>query len=525
MALQGSCPNCFSPLKGQEVCPCCGYDISKEKKYIGILPSFTILKERYLIGRVLGRGGFGITYLAMDIYRNQCCAIKEYMPSEYSVRSNGALTVTPKSETKAQAVFKHGREKFLEEAQTLSKLQDNPIVVDILDYFEQNNTAYLVMEYLDGTDLKEAAKANGGKLDPDYAKTVFVTVASSLMAIHEKKILHRDLSPDNIVVTTDRRIKLIDFGAARSFVSDQNNGMSILLKPGFAPPEQYEKKGNQGPWSDVYALCATFYKLVSGQAVVDASFRGRGEKLPTLSELGVAVSKKTSDVIEKGLVLDYKKRYQNFKELLDDIDMPAPRVQAQPQPNPEHHAATEPQPEIGPGPQTERQVYDKPDAKHGFFSRFLKKDRKENESNGIVQVRERPLKPNAAGTPDEIRPLPVDKRASMPQKQENKPDKQMPYVAAVMGNKIYKKATLSKEKELLIGRSEERCQLVISGDQNVSRVHCKIRFDGMECFITDLSSNGTYLDNGIRLTQEESRIKPGTRFYLATPVHMLIICY
>lgn len=313
------CPNCFQKLTTESKCSHCGYDLVDRKKFSGILPEFTQLNNRYLVGRVLGRGGFGITYIALDMQYNRLCAIKEYMPSEYSKRCNNTANIEPFSDTKSKNVFAHGREKFMDEAKTLLSLQGNPTVVNIYAYFSQNNTAYLVMEYLDGMDLRKRARLNGGKLNPQFAYEVFVTIASSLMEIHKKNILHRDISPENIIVTSNGRIKLIDFGAARNYVSLQNKGMSILLKPGFAPPEQYSTNGNQGPWSDVYALCATFYNIVSGQPLVDALYRYRGTPQPTLQSLGSNVSKKISDVIDKGLSLDYKKRYQDFIALLNDL--------------------------------------------------------------------------------------------------------------------------------------------------------------------------------------------------------------
>ncbi len=313
------CPNCFQKLTNESRCSNCGYDLINRKKFSGVLPEFTQLNNRYLIGRVLGRGGFGITYIALDMQYNRLCAIKEYMPSEYSKRCNNTSNIEPFPDTKSKNVFAHGREKFMDEARTLLSLQGNPTVVNIFAYFSQNNTAYLVMEYLDGMDLRRRARLNGGKLDPKFAYEVFVTIASSLMEIHKKNILHRDISPENIIVTSNGVVKLIDFGAARNYVSLQNKGMSILLKPGFAPPEQYSTSGNQGPWSDVYALCATFYNIVSGQPLVDALYRYRGTPQPTLQSLGCNVPKKISDVIDKGLTLDYKKRYHDFMALLNDL--------------------------------------------------------------------------------------------------------------------------------------------------------------------------------------------------------------
>ncbi len=323
MLAYDNCPNCFMPMSGGSVCANCGNDYSQNKKYSGVLPAFTLLNNKYLIGRVLGRGGFGVTYIAKDIVKNSICAVKEYMPSEYSTRNERSKDIIPFSDTRAQNIFERGRGRFIEEAKTLLKLRDNPVVVDILDFFTQNNTAYLVMEYLDGQDLRKMAKSKGGVIESDFAKAIFVIIASSLMEIHRIHILHRDISPENIIVTNDGAIKLIDFGAAKNFVSTQNKGMSVLLKPGFAPLEQYSSQGVQGPWTDVYALCATFYTLVSGKPVIDAQLRARGLEQPTLQSLGCMVTKKTSDVINRGMQMDYKRRYRDFKELLSDIDVDA----------------------------------------------------------------------------------------------------------------------------------------------------------------------------------------------------------
>lgn len=444
MLTYDNCPNCFLPLGGQTVCPNCGYDYIKGKKYAGVLPPFTLLNNRYLLGRVLGKGGFGITYVAQDIISNTLCAVKEYMPSEYSSRSVGTQNITPFSDDKARYVFTHGREKFMEEAKTLLKLRNNPIVVDILDYFTQNNTAYLVMEYLDGQDLRKTAKNSGGRIDPEFAKMVFVTIASSLMEIHRRNILHRDLSPENIIVTKDGRIKLIDFGAARNFVSTQNKGMSILLKPGFAPPEQYNAKGTQGPWSDVYALCATFYTLVSGKPLVDALFRYRGEHQPSLISLGCPVTKKTSDVIEKGMELDYKRRYKDFKELLDDIDISA---------------------------HSEKRIIPKPPT---------------------IETK---------------------------QKTQSKPS-----ISAIIGDSFCNQAFIGSNDIFKIGRSAQSCQYIVSGDTNISRIHCYLRFNGNKIYLCDASSNGTFFENGVQLIKnKEYEISPGTKFYLATRNHMFIL--
>lgn len=446
-----NCPHCFGPMKGNVICPHCGYDNTKGKQYAGALPPFTVLNGRYLLGRVLGKGGFGVTYIAKDMELNRICAIKEYLPSEYSSRSDSTKNIVPYTDAKSQHVFNHGREKFVKEAETLKQLKNHPIVVDVWAFFYENNTAYIVMEYLDGQDLRKMARANGGTIDAEYMKEIFVIVASALMEIHHLNILHRDLSPENIIVTKDGRIKLIDFGAARNYVSTQNAGMSILLKPGFAPPEQYERKGVHGPWSDVYALCATFYNLVSGKPLVDALFLYKGMKQPSLEEMGCAVTKRTSDVIKKGMELDYRRRYQDFKSLLRDIDI------------------------------------------------------KVTDNNGTG------VKSGTGGNTGKEKDVTYTQTKRV-------------YIAAVMKNGLFNKAPIPKGDIFKIGRSLQSCHYVISGDTNISRLHCYLRFDGKEIYLTDNSANGTFFSDGTRLIKnKEYHLAPGTRFYLATANHMLVV--
>lgn len=463
MALYDRCPNCFMQMGEGSVCHNCGNDYLKNKKYAGVLPAFSELNNRYVVGRVLGKGGFGVTYIAMDTALNKICAIKEYMPSEYSTRSAGTKSIIPLSDDKSRMVFVHGRDKFVLEARNLIKLRSNPTVVDILDYFNQNNTAYIVMEYLDGQNLRELIKSSGGKIDPDYAKQIFLTAASALMEIHRKGILHRDLSPENIIVTKSGNVKLIDFGAARNFVIAENRGMSILLKPGFAPPEQYTKK-DQGPWSDVYALCATFYTIVSGKPLVDALFRYRGEQQPSLEALGCNVTKKTSDVIERGMSLEINQRYKDFKELLDDIDVD---VKVTPKPTPA---------------------------------------------------------PSVVKTPTPIASVPKPPAFIPRQASASVEPKKAPFIAAIVGGALCNKVYIHGKDVFKIGRSEQSCQYIVAGDTNVSRIHCYVRVDNNHLYLCDASANGTFLENGTKLIKnKEYEIAPGSKFYLATRNHMLVL--
>lgn len=474
MSQYNNCPNCFMPSSGGPFCGYCGYDRVHEKRYRGALPHFTVLHNRYLVGRVLGRGGFGITYIARDISNNTNCAIKEYLPSEYAERGENTKTVYPLDQGKSSRVFNHGKEKYIEEGNTLQTLKSNPMVVNVKDLFYENNTAYLVMEYLDGMDLRRKAKLSGGKLDADFMKNIFVTVASALMEIHTHGILHRDLSPENIFVLKNGAVKLIDFGASRNYIiaKRQEEGMSILVKPGFAPPEQYVKdEKQQGAWSDVYALCATFYSLVSGKAMVDALYRQRGIELPSLISLGCHVSPRTSAVIEKGLALDYRKRYKDFGELLKDIDIPL-----QPKPQPSSKPPVQPKPPVRPKPP-------------------------------ITEITEK------------TKPTTESPTSVLPQNGKFK----VTISSVANGYQKYNSKTFSYDIMYNIGRGE-RCSYVISGDTNVSRNHCYIQMKNNGVYLVDLSRNGTYLMNGSRLAKnKEYKIKSGAKFYLATAKHTMTV--
>ncbi|MBQ8502749.1 MAG: serine/threonine protein kinase [Clostridia bacterium] len=270
-----TCPHCFKNKNNTPSCPNCGY-ITGNEKHTDVIKPFTVMENRYLMGNVLGRGGFGVTYVAYDKFAEKICAIKEYMPQEYAVRDENTNYIKPTNQKSAE-IFNHGKMRFIDEAKILYKLEKTYAVVKFLGLFEANNTAYLVMEYLDGVNLKRLVNSYGGKIPIPLANEVLVTVASTMMEIHKYGILHRDITPENIYITREGAVKLIDFGAARNYLTAQNNGMSVFLKPGFAPPEQYSSKGEQGKYTDVYAVAAVYYNIVSGKKIPDALYRVRGE--------------------------------------------------------------------------------------------------------------------------------------------------------------------------------------------------------------------------------------------------------
>ena len=281
-----------------------------------------MLKERYYIGIALGQGGFGITYAAFDTYLNRKVAVKEFYPNGFVNRnSNLSTTVISSGNPSDDVFFTKGRQRFLEEASVLAEFSAVDGVVNVEDCFRENNTVYIVMDFLEGITLKQYLQRNG-QLSVENTFRLLMPVMKALREIHRKKLIHRDISPDNIMLTQqgDRlRVTLIDFGAARHFSAATNKSLTVMLKPGFAPIEQYGSKDEQGAWTDVYALCATIYKCITG-VTPDASPERVGEdQLAPPSRLGVQIDAKTEWVIMKGLSLDPDDRYQTVDAMLHDL--------------------------------------------------------------------------------------------------------------------------------------------------------------------------------------------------------------
>ncbi|MBR5058814.1 MAG: serine/threonine protein kinase [Clostridiales bacterium] len=311
------CFGCFSEHDGSGACPRCGYDLSKAKHPFVALPIGTILNGRYLTGRVLGVGGFGVTYLAFDMTLEINVAIKEYLPSGIALRDSDRYTMTVSS-PEEQTKFNTGATKFLDEARLLAKLRDVPNIVTVQDYFRENNTAYFVMEYIEGVDLMKYAQSKGGKLPFQEALYLLLPVIDSLAHVHAHNLLHRDISPDNIVVMKNGSTRLLDFGAARLAV-DTEKSKSIILKHGFAPEEQYRKHGNQGPWSDEYALAATMYLIITGVMPPDAIERVHEDTLVPPIQLGVDMPQYANDALMKALSVNASGRFPDMSSFSEAL--------------------------------------------------------------------------------------------------------------------------------------------------------------------------------------------------------------
>ena len=312
------CVNCFELINNENsACPHCGYIKGTPPKELYHLFPGTELDGRYIIGEVLGFGGFGITYKAWDKKLEYVVAVKEFYPSGIVNRTPGTKELVIYAQ-KRQKEFYYGKDRFLEEARNMAKFNSEPNIVNVSAFFEENNTAYIVMEFLDGISLSQYLQDNEGIIDIDSGIQIAEAIAGALIKIHEKGIIHRDVSPDNIFLCGNGAIKLIDFGAAR-FSQDENKLMTIILKPGFAPPEQYEKINEQGPWTDVYALGATLYYIITGEKPEESTNRKINDVLPYPHELNPDIPEYISNSIMKAMAIDLHLRFSSVNQFLDGI--------------------------------------------------------------------------------------------------------------------------------------------------------------------------------------------------------------
>ncbi len=282
------CMKCMGEYSGESgFCPYCGCVPGGERKICNALPVGTMLAGRYIVGEALGGGGFGIVYIAFDEKLEKRVAIKEFLPGEYAMRNVGETEVNVYMSSEKTAIFKRGLSNFIDEARRLAKFGSAEGIVQIYDVFAENSTAYFVMEYLESS-LKERIDREG-RLPWDEAVEIMLPVLKALSLVHKKGIVHRDISPQNIMFTDDGRVKLIDFGAARFETSIEDKTHSVILKAGYAPIEQYSEHGNQGSWTDVYAAAATLYTSITGKKPPAAVERSVDDKLVLPSESGIAV--------------------------------------------------------------------------------------------------------------------------------------------------------------------------------------------------------------------------------------------
>ena len=296
-----------------DVCPHCGYAYNNTsvKRKNHLCPG-TMLQNRYMLGKVLGQGGFGITYIAWDQRLEKPVAIKEYFPTSFVTRTTGQRVISCINED-SQKYFESGLQKMLNESRMLARFADQKHIVQVLDCFEENGTAYIVMEYLRGETL-QSTLSRERKIPLDRTLQIIFSVLQALDAIHQTGLIHRDVSPDNLFICQDGTVKLLDFGAAREVGGLDHKTLSVMLKKGFAPVEQYSSHGKQGPYTDVYAVCATMYKMLTGITPQNSLDRMTEDKLRPIAEQ-TPIPDSIEQIIRKGMAVTAADRIQSAGEL------------------------------------------------------------------------------------------------------------------------------------------------------------------------------------------------------------------
>ncbi|WP_295882312.1 protein kinase [uncultured Thiohalocapsa sp.] len=314
------CPGCFAAPATAGAFAVCGHD-PRAPRPVAALPAQAVLNGQFIVGRVLGKpGGFGITYLGLDQQLRTAVAIKEYLPRDLAMRGADGTTVVPQSAEEDQ-LFRYGLAQFLEEARTLAKL-DHPNIVRVRQFFAANGSAYLVMDYYHGLSLAEyLARQRDGRLPEQTALELIQPILDGLRTVHAKGFLHRDIKPGNIYLArTDAggvRPILLDFGAARSAVGERSHSLSVVLSEGYAPFEQYHRKGAQGPWSDVYATAAVLYRTITGTTPPSATERMSADTLADPATLGVSPG--VAATLRRALALTPTERPQSAQELQQSL--------------------------------------------------------------------------------------------------------------------------------------------------------------------------------------------------------------
>ena len=314
------CLGCMEEIQGYP-CPYCGFDPQKTPASNYVLPSGTVLAGHYVVGRVLGQGGFGITYIGYDLNLERKVAIKEYFPSgQVSRFSTMGTSLVWRDGEQAEALQVSGMDSFLREARKMAKMEDIPEVVRVRESFRENNTAYIVMDYIEGKTLLSVLKEKG-PMSWEQAKDIFLPAISAMEQVHREGLVHRDLSPDNLMLTA-KGVRILDLGAAKDLSSGNGASSAQVAKSGFSPFEQYTQRGASGPWSDVYAMAATIYYTLTGVIPPNANDRVEEDTLDWKLLTKKNVPANVISALQKAMNITAKGRTQSMAEFLNQLQSP-----------------------------------------------------------------------------------------------------------------------------------------------------------------------------------------------------------
>ena len=309
------CWNCMEDMGNARICPKCGYDPRTEKTLTYALKPNTILHGKYLVGRVLGQGGFGITYIGFDLTLELKVAIKEYFPfTQASRNANKSYALSWQGMQSQNDAWRSGLSGFLEEARKMAKINSIPEIVSVRDAFEENRTAYIVMDYVPGMTLKKYIQENG-TLSFEECLELLDPLIDGLDKVHRQGIIHRDISPANLMLAPHGKLYLLDLGAAKDMKKSSGNSEMVATK-GYSPLEQYANSRSTGPWSDVYSMTASIYYCLFGKTPPAAVDRVENDELNFKARTKRPLTAKQIAVLKKGLAVQKEFRYQSAMELL-----------------------------------------------------------------------------------------------------------------------------------------------------------------------------------------------------------------
>ena len=314
----GICFSCFNEYDDiYEVCPYCGAIKHTDASEPIYLKPGTLLANRYIIGYDMNAGGFGIVYRAWDTKLETIVAIKEFFANRIMTRAAEEIKVIVNK--KSQAEFEYRKKRFLAEARTMAKFGRHRNIPNVFESFEENGTAYIVMELLNGQSLNEYLQENGNVVDHSFAVHVANEVGKALISMHDMGIVHRDVAPDNIFICDDTRVLLLDLGAAK-LADDTDTVIDIILKPGYSPVEQYDNTANIGNWTDIYALGATLYVMLTGIKPDESTNRKINDTLVPPHEIDPGIPENLSNAILKAMAVDRHMRFKSVRDFLKAIN-------------------------------------------------------------------------------------------------------------------------------------------------------------------------------------------------------------
>lgn len=316
------CMGCMNQVSDNDkICPACGYDQSNVREKSYYLDPGTIIGGKFIVGKALEYGGYTVKYLGFDAEAQHKVIISEYLPSDFSTRSDGESEVTIYSGD-AYEQFSHGLETFLNEGNKIQQLADTQGVAKVYDCIAENDTGYVISEYLVGTTLKEVLDT-GKVYKPEEAKQFISQILIGLIKVHPLDIIHCDIAPETIFITEQGEVKLLDFGATRYVTTANSKSLAIILKQGYAPEEQYRSQGKRGPWTDVYALAAVMYRMITGKVPPESVDRALSDEITEPSKLNTGISQSMENALMNALNVyqdDRTKTAQEFYKELNSSD-------------------------------------------------------------------------------------------------------------------------------------------------------------------------------------------------------------